>query len=308
MTADLGHAGAVTMSNNSVRDLLIVGESLFTNSAVYFGHGTDNAWDEAVCLLSFALSLGPEVDRSELDRQLSVAENELIKALYQQRIDQRIPAPYLTGQAWFCGLPFTVDQRVIIPRSPIAQLIMCYFQPWLTTEPSRILDLCAGSGCIGISCAYGFEDATVVLSDISTDALAVAEINVHRHKMLDRVTVIQSDLFCALTEQCFDLIVCNPPYVDAADLSEMPDEYKHEPPIALASGNDGLDFTRQLLQQAADYLTSEGILIVEVGNSCVALEAAFPRVPFLWLDFEQGDGGVFLITRDELVAHREFFT
>ncbi|MDG0969641.1 MAG: 50S ribosomal protein L3 N(5)-glutamine methyltransferase [Porticoccaceae bacterium] len=308
MTPDLDHAGASTMSNNSVQDLLVFGETLFTKSAIYFGHGTDNAWDEAVCLLSFALGLGAEVDRSELDRQLSVAESVLIKTLYHQRIDKRIPAPYLTGQAWFCGLPFVVDERVIIPRSPIAQLIMCYFQPWLAAEPSRVLDLCAGSGCIGISCAYGFENATVVLSDISSDAVAVAEINIERHDMSDRVTVIQSDLFCSLTEQCFDLIVCNPPYVDAADLLEMPDEYEHEPRIALASGNDGLDFTRQLLQQAAEYLTSEGTLIVEVGNSCVALEAAFPQVPFLWLDFEEGDGGVFLITRDELVAYREFFT
>jgi ribosomal protein L3 glutamine methyltransferase len=184
---------------------------------------------------------------------------------------------------------------------------MNYFEPWLLKIPQRILDLCTGGGCIGISCAYGFDDADVVLSDISEEALAVADLNISKHELGQRVSSVHSDLFSGLLGQTFDLIVSNPPYVDAEDLASMPDEFHHEPELALASGADGLDFTRRLLREASDYLSSEGILVVEVGNSSIALQDALPLVPFLWFEFTEGDGGVFMLTRSQLVEHRELF-
>ena len=291
----------------TVVQMLERGQSLFEKSGLYFGHGTDNSWDEAVYLLSFVLDLSPDADRAVLEKVLTEQQQQEIEDLYARRISERIPAPYLTGRAWFCGLPFNVDQRVIIPRSPIAELIMTGFQPWCASEPSRVLDLCTGSGCIGIACAYGFEQAQVVLSDISPEALEVSASNIELHKLGYRVSAVESDLFNNLQGQQFDLIVSNPPYVDAEDYASMPDEYFHEPELALASGHDGLDFTRRLLREAVDHLTEQGVLVVEVGNSWVALEQAFPTVPFLWLEFEEGDGGVFLLTRDQLVEHRESF-
>lgn len=294
-------------SNMTVGQMLERGQALFDNSGLYFGHGTDNSWDEAVYLLSFALDLSPDADRSLLEKTLSEHQQQQIEDLFARRISERIPAPYLTGRAWFCGLPFNVDERVIIPRSPTAELIMTGFQPWCASEPATVLDLCTGSGCIGIACAYGFEDARVVLSDISPEALEVAASNIELHKLGYRVNAVESDLFANLQGQSFDLIVSNPPYVDAEDFASMPKEYFHEPELALASGDDGLDFTRRLLREAVDHLTEQGVLVVEVGNSWVALERAFPTVPFLWLEFAEGDGGVFLLTRDQLVEHRESF-
>ncbi len=291
----------------TVEQILTEGQLLFETSDLYFGHGTDNAWDEAVFLVFYALDLPPDADRSVLNQQLTDIQCKAIHQLFEQRIRDRIPAAYLTGRAWFCGLPFAVDKRVIIPRSPIAELIMSGFHPWCSTEPQRLLDLCTGSGCIGIACAYAFENAEVVLSDICADALQVAQQNIQQHDLAARVSAVQSDLFENLADQKFDLIVSNPPYVDADDYVSMPDEYFHEPELALASGNDGLDFTRRLLREAHDYLTEHGVLIVEVGNSGEALDRLFPSVPFLWLEFSEGDGGVFLLTRDQLLEHRESF-
>ncbi len=291
----------------TVEQILTEGQLLFETSDLYFGHGTDNAWDEAVFLVFYALDLPPDADRSVLNQQLTDIQCKAIHQHFEQRIRDRIPAAYLTGRAWFCGLPFAVDKRVIIPRSPIAELIMSGFHPWCSTEPQRLLDLCTGSGCIGIACAYAFENAEVVLSDICADALQVAQQNIQQHDLAARVSAVQSDLFENLADQKFDLIVSNPPYVDADDYASMPDEYFHEPELALASGNDGLDFTRRLLREAHDYLTEHGVLIVEVGNSGEALDRLFPSVPFLWLEFSEGDGGVFLLTRDQLLEHRESF-
>ena len=291
----------------TVEQILTEGQLLFETSDLYFGHGTDNAWDEAVFLVFYALDLPPDADRSVLNQQLTDIQCKAIHQLFEQRIRDRIPAAYLTGRAWFCGLPFAVDKRVIIPRSPIAELIMSGFHPWCSTEPQRLLDLCTGSGCIGIACAYAFENAEVVLSDICADALQVAQQNIQQHDLAARVSAVQSDLFENLADQKFDIIVSNPPYVDADDYASMPDEYFHEPELALASGNDGLDFTRRLLREAHDYLTEHGVLIVEVGNSGEALDRLFPSVPFLWLEFSEGDGGVFLLTRDQLLEHRESF-
>jgi ribosomal protein L3 glutamine methyltransferase len=291
----------------TVAAMLEQGEQQFEKAQIYFGHGTTSAWDEAVYLLSFVLNLPPDADRSLLDQVLTAEQNRAIQELYQRRVTERIPAPYLTGTAWFCGLPFHVDERVIIPRSPLAELIYNGFQPWCDSTPDSVLDLCTGSGCIGISCAYAFEQAEVVLSDISADALAVTQANIVEHNVGNRVTAVESDLFDNLGSQRFDLIVSNPPYVDARDLAEMPDEYQHEPELALASGHDGLDFTRRLLREAEQHLTAQGVLVVEVGNSWVALEQAFPEVAFVWLEFVEGDAGVFVLTREQLLEHKESF-
>ena len=294
----------------TIGEMLEYGQMLFENSDIYFGHGTDNAWDEAVYLLSSVLNLPPNADRSLLDNSVSDNDQEKITALFHRRIDERVPAPYITKQAWFCTLPFYVDERVIVPRSPIAELIYNQFQPWCAEAPKKILDLCTGSGCIGIACAYAFERAQVVLSDISPDALEVTAINIDQHDLNSRVSAIESDLFSAFeasAKHSFDLIVSNPPYVDADDLAKMPDEYSHEPDLALASGDDGLDFTRRLLSEAANYLTEQGVLIIEVGNSSVALEKAFPQVPFTWLEFTEGDGGVFVLTRTQLCQYADCF-
>ena len=300
----------MSAQTKTVGEMLEYGQKLFEQSDIYFGHGTDNAWDEAVYLLSSVLNLPPDADRSLLDNSVSADDEEKITALYQRRIDERVPAPYITKQAWFCTLPFYVDERVIVPRSPIAELIYNQFQPWCTESPKKILDLCTGSGCIGIACAYAFERAQVVLSDISPEALEVTAINIQQHDLESRVTAIESDLFSSFESSAnnsFDLIVSNPPYVDADDLAQMPDEYSHEPDLALASGDDGLDFTRRLLREAANYLTEQGVLIVEVGNSSVALEKAFPQVPFTWLEFSEGDGGVFVLTRTQLRQYADCF-
>jgi ribosomal protein L3 glutamine methyltransferase len=300
----------LSAQTKNIGEMLEYGQKLFEQSDIYFGHGTDNAWDEAVYLLSSVLNLPPDADRSLLDNSVSADDQEKITALYQRRIDERVPAPYITKQAWFCTLPFYVDERVIVPRSPIAELIYNQFQPWCTESPKKILDLCTGSGCIGIACAYAFERAQVVLSDISPEALEVTAINIQQHDLESRVTAIESDLFSSFESSAnnsFDLIVSNPPYVDADDLAQMPDEYSHEPDLALASGDDGLDFTRRLLREAANYLTEQGVLIVEVGNSSVALEKAFPQVPFTWLEFSEGDGGVFVLTRTQLRQYADCF-
>ena len=284
----------------SIRDYIRWGASQFNAAGLFFGHGTDNAWDEAVQLVLHALHLSLPLNPEVLDARLALAERKDVIALLRRRMDERIPAAYLTGTAWFAGLPFKVDERVLVPRSPIAELIEDQFAPWLLREPEYILDLCTGSGCIGIACAYVFPEAAVDLSDISLDALAVAQRNIDIHEVGHRVRAIESDLFNELTELRYDLIVSKPPYVDAEDLAEMPAEYRAEPALGLASGVDGLDFTRRLLREALDHLTEEGVLIVEVGNSCVALEEAFPELPFTWLEFRRGGHGVFLLTAAQL--------
>ncbi len=278
-------------------------QAAYESGKLFFGHGTDNAVDEAAWLVMHVLSLPFDGDESVLSQPVTGEALEATRALAKRRITERLPLAYLTHQAWFCGLPFYVDQRVLVPRSPMAELIDQKFQPWLLSPPGRILDLCTGSGCIGIACAHVFCNSEVILSDLSTDALAVAEKNIEAHHLGERVHVIQSDLFENLRGQQFDLIVSNPPYVDAADLAAMPEEYRHEPELGLGSGIDGLDFTRKLLDQAGKYLTERGLLVVEVGNSWEALQAEYPTLPFTWLDLEYGGHGVFVLTREQLVAY-----
>jgi len=229
--------------------------------------------------------------------------------LFIRRVGERLPVPYLTNKAKFAGLEFYVDERVLVPRSPIAEMINNQFSPWLYNKPvNRIMDLCTGSACIAIACAYAFEDAEVDALDISEDALEVAQINIESLGVLDRVFPMQSDLFSAIPKgQHYDLIVSNPPYVDAQDIGDMPEEYHHEPAIGLASGNDGLDLTKRILANAADYLTETGLLVVEVGNSMVHLIEQYPDMPFTWVDFEFGGDGVFVLTRDQLVENESLF-
>lgn len=283
-----------------IRDFLRWGASEFQRANIFFGHGTDNALDEAEQLVAFYLHLPLPLAPYLLDARLTLHERKELIALLQLRIDERVPVAYMTNRAWFAGLQFYVDERVLVPRSPVAELIEKGFSPWLTEEPEYILDLCTGSGCIGIACALAFDRAAVDLSDISRDALDVAEKNIELHGVADRVRTLESDLFQAMPELRYDLIVSNPPYVDAEDLASMPAEYHAEPELGLASGEDGLDFTRRLLREALDHLSEHGVLVVEVGNSCVALEDAYPDLPFTWVEFERGGHGVFILTAREL--------
>ncbi|WP_288130496.1 50S ribosomal protein L3 N(5)-glutamine methyltransferase [Microbulbifer sp.] len=291
----------------TVLDYVRWGASRFNEENLWFGHGTDNAWDEAVLLVTHALHLPVDSKPEILNARLTMDERRQVMNVLDQRIDKRLPAPYITHEAWFCDIPFYVDERVLVPRSPIGELIRHRFEPWLQEDPLAILDLCCGSGCIGIACADTFPGARVDVSDISADAIEVAQININRHHLNNEVRAVQSDLFAGLKGCSYDLIVSNPPYVDARDLAEMPAEYRAEPGLALGSGDDGLDFTRRLLLQAPDYLQSEGILVCEVGNSWEALEEAYPRVPFVWPELEDGGHGVFVLTREDLLACREMF-
>ncbi len=292
----------------TIGDMIRWAVSRFNETDVFYGHGTDNPWDEAVALTLHALNLPINVDADVKASRLTTQERKRVVELVKRRIDEKIPAAYLTNQSWFAGLPFYVDERVLVPRSPIAELIEKRFEPWLEGKSvHRVLDMCTGSGCIAIALAYAFDDAEVDAVDISIDALAVAEINVEEHGLSEQVFPMQSDLFENLQGQIYDLIVSNPPYVDAEDLADMPDEFSHEPAIGLASGPDGLELTRKMLKEAAMHLTDDGLLVVEVGNSMVQLMAQYPQVPFEWPIFERGGHGVFILTREQLLSASEHF-
>ncbi|HGN2563085.1 TPA: 50S ribosomal protein L3 N(5)-glutamine methyltransferase [Pseudomonas aeruginosa] len=291
----------------TLRDYIRWAVSRFHAAGLFFGHGTDNAWDEARHLVLGSLHLPWEISDSYLDCRLEDDERAELAEILRRRIEERIPAAYLLGEAWFCGIPFSVDERVLVPRSPIAELIEQRFAPWLPAEPARILDLCTGSGCIGIACAYAFEQAEVVLADLSFDALEVANVNIERHDLGERVYTVQGDGFAGLPGQRFDLIVSNPPYVDAEDFADMPAEFHHEPELGLACGDDGLDLVRRMLAEAADHLSEKGLLILEVGNSEVHVQALYPEVDFTWLEFEHGGHGVFMLSAAQCREHRELF-
>lgn len=285
----------------TLRDMVRWGASEFNAAQLCFGHGNDNAWDEALCLARHVLHLSPEEDNKIADVRLLSTERWQIAELFQQRIQQRKPAAYLTHEAWFAGLSFYVDERVIIPRSPMAELIAQGFAPWLDEiAVDNVLDLCTGSGCIAVACALAFPQAHVDALDISGDALAVAEKNVAQYELQDSVRLIKSDLFTQLPQKRYDLIISNPPYVNAEDMAQLPEEYRHEPHLALAAGDEGLDIVKRILAEAPNYLSEQGILVVEVGRSAPALEACFPDLPFLWLDLKQGGQGVFLLTAEQL--------
>jgi ribosomal protein L3 glutamine methyltransferase len=284
----------------------------FDAAGLVFGHGTDNALDEAAWLVFARLQLDHNDAEFAYRRLLTSQEVAELEQLIRRRIHERIPVAYLVQEAWFAGLPFFVDERVLIPRSPIAELVANKFRPWLR-DVRRALDIGTGSGCIAIAVARAFPGARVDAVDISEDALAVASVNVERYGMQERVRLIQSNYFeklaarTAMGDGGYDLIVSNPPYVDADEMAALPAEFAHEPALGLAAGEDGLDSVLAILHDACAFLSDEGILVVEVGMSEQALQKEFPGIPFLWLDFESGGSGVFLLTREELTTHREKF-
>ena len=288
---------------HTVFDLLRWSVSQFNQAGLFYGHGTDNPWDESIALALHTLHLPPDsITHNEqiLQARLTLAEKTELIGLIRRRAEERIPVAYLTHQAWFCGQPFYVDERVLVPRSPFAELIEQQFSQWLTHSPTQILDLCTGSGCIAIALAYAFEEATVDAVDISTDALDVAQINIEEHGLEERVFPIQSDLMEALKGQKYDLIVSNPPYVDAEDMADLPDEFHHEPELGLAAGDDGLILVDKMLRQASEHLTDDGWLFVEVGNSEVHMRDKYPQMNLSWIEFEHGGQGVFVISKSDL--------
>jgi ribosomal protein L3 glutamine methyltransferase len=286
----------------SIRDMARWCFSRMNESDAFFGHGTDNAWDESVHLVLSTLSLPWHSYDNFADARLTATERQDIIQNLKKRLIDRTPLPYIFNTAWFCDLPFFVDERVLIPRSPIAELIKSKFEPWLSIEPQRILDMCTGSGCIGIAMAYQFDNAEVDLVDISSDALVVAQQNTDDHHLTDRVFPIQSDIFDGIPDGMkYDLIVSNPPYVDQQDFDAMPEEFEHEPEMALISGNDGMDVPSKILREAAQYLAKDGVFVMEVGYSQFNLEAAFPGIQFNWVEFEHGGDGVFVMTYQELM-------
>lgn len=287
---------------SSIRDYARWAMGRFSRAKIYYGHGTDNAWDEAITLIFHLLHLPAEANQQVLDATLTKAERQLIIRVVETRCHDRLPLPYLTNEAWFAGLCFTVDERVLIPRSPIAELIENGFAPWAQADINTVLDLCTGSGCIGLACAEYLGDIKVDLADCSVDALEIARQNIARHGMARNAKLIQSDLFNDI-DGCYDLIVTNPPYVDSADLDSMPAEFHHEPRMALEAGQDGLDCARIILAEASQYLSDNGLLVMEVGNSDLALEQAYPDVPFTWVEFERGGHGVCVFSRQELLQY-----
>jgi ribosomal protein L3 glutamine methyltransferase len=288
----------------TLRDLLRFGVTHFTKAQLYFGHGTDNAWDEMIALAFYVLNLPHSLFPEVLDTRLTLAERKSILAMMSQRIKTRKPLPYLTHEAYFAGLSFYVDERVLIPRSPIAELIEKHFSPWMEEDRvQNILDMGTGSGCIAIACAFAFTLAYVDAVDISPEALAVARHNVTQYHLTDRVFLYESDLFTHLKGKSYDIIIANPPYVSMEEMGTLPPEYAHEPKEALAAGKDGLLYARRLLKEAVLHLENHGILILEVGQSAKALEEAYPEVPFLWLEFTRGGDGVLLLTRSQLMEY-----
>jgi len=292
----------------TIRDLVRWGASRFRQNGLVFGHGTDNAFDEALVLVGHALHLPVGFPEHYLAARVTTEERTAVLALLHERVETRKPAAYLTGEAWFAGLAFYVDERVLVPRSPMAEWIERGFTPWLEPDTvERVLDLCTGSACIGIACAVHFDNADVDATDISADALAVAKRNVQRHDLQDWVKLVESDLFDALEPQRYQLIISNPPYVSDEEMHTLPDEYRHEPALGLRAAQAGLAIVVRLLAQAAEWLSDEGILVVEVGNSQDMLVECFPDVPFLWLDFERGGQGVFLLDADQLCEYQQVF-
>lgn len=278
--------------------------SRFEQADLYYGHGTDNPWDEAVYLVFTVLDIAFEQEEADTRaieaRAISETELQQLLALAEQRIQQRVPMAYLVKQAWFAGLPFYVDERVLIPRSPIAELILHQYEPLISTPPARVLDLCTGSGCIGLATALAFPGAQVDLADISADALNVARINISRLGVESRVNALESDLFQGL-HGTYDLIVSNPPYVSADEVAALPAEYQHEPELGLLSDDEGLAIPLRILREAPAYLSEQGMLIVELGYSWELLADRYPDLPVLWLDFDSGGEGVFAISRDALI-------
>lgn len=293
---------------HTLQDMLRWTVSRFNAAGLFYGHGTDNAWDEAVQLVLPTLYLPLDIPSEVRFSRLTSSERLRVVERVIRRINDRTPVSYMTNKAYFCGLEFFVDERVLVPRSPIAELIETQFEPFLQQAPTRIMDLCTGSGCIGIACAHAFPDAEVDLVDISIDALAVAEQNIHDHGLEQQVIPLRSDLLRDVPKDKYDLIVTNPPYVDQEDMDNLPEEFRHEPELGLAAGTDGLKLVRRILANAPDYLKDDGILICEVGNSMVHMEQQYPNIPFTWIEFSNGGHGVFMMTRQQLLDCKDEFS
>ena len=288
----------------TLRDVLRWTTSQFSDANLFYGHGNADAFNDALQLILHSLHL-PVTEFPELfaDARLSLVEKQAIAELVDRRITERVPVPYLTQEAWFSGLPFYVDERVLIPRSPFAELIEEQFSPWVSDPDSisHILDLCTGGGCIAIALAFAFPQSHVDASDISADALDVAQINIVKHGLEHQVSTIQSDLWQAI-EQKYELIISNPPYVGADEMATLPAEYNHEPRSALEAAQNGLALVEQIIQQAAHHLTDNGLLFVEVGNSDLAVMKRWPETDFLWLDFERGGHGIFMLSKQQCIS------
>ncbi len=290
----------------TIRDLIRWGASQFEKNSLFFGHGTDNALDEAAFLVAHELDLAPLIPPSFLDVHLTQVEKKAIIEIIRRRIKTRKPAAYLTGYTWFADLKFLVNEDVLVPRSPLAELIQNQFDPWIDSLKTKsVLDLCTGSACLGIACAVHFDSVEVLASDISAKALALAKRNVDLHNLNERLTLCESNLFENISEQKFDLIISNPPYVPESEWLSLPLEYKNEPKLGLSSGNKGMSLVGELLKQAANYLEDDGHLIVEVGYSEDILVKLCPEVPFTWIDFEHGGQGVFILSKLDLENHQE---
>jgi len=295
-------------SLHTITDFIRWGASCFSQAGLYFGHGTDNALDEAAALVLSVLHLPPDLHPSWLQSRLTGEEREQVIRLIQRRINERLPLPYLTGEAWFAGMRFTVNSSVLIPRSPMAELIESDFAPWLEVAGvDRVLDLCCGSGCIGIATAAYIPGCEVDLVDLSAAAIEVSRQNIQQHDLSHRVRVFQSDLFESLPPQHYDLIISNPPYVGAQEMALLPKEYRHEPEMALQAEDEGLEIVRRILKESPAFLAPEGILIVEVGNSATLLQERYPDVPFVWLDFSRGGDGVFIFGAQDLAKYADLF-
>lgn len=291
----------------TIQDFVRWGASRFNGAGLFFGHGTDNALDEAAQLVLHALHLDPDLPGAFRECRLTPAERVAVSELIERRLCERLPAAYLTGRAWFAGLEFYVNEHVLVPRSPIAELIETGFEPWVDGEQvGRLLDLCTGSGCVGISAAVYLPDADVDLADVSPAALKVARRNVELHGVADRVRVVESDLYAGLAGNRYDLILCNPPYVSRHEYQGLPAEYHREPSLGLLAGEEGLDLVFKILRDAARHLTDEGLLILEVGSAAPALERRLPEMPWTWLELERGGEGVLLLSREQidLCQHR----
>ncbi|GAB3043356.1 50S ribosomal protein L3 N(5)-glutamine methyltransferase [Acinetobacter apis] len=311
---------------DTIRDYIRFGVTALRQYDAHLGQGTDDFFAESAALVLQTLALDWEANADILDAKLLPSEKAAFLELLERRINERVPTSYLLNLAYFCKKPFYVDERVLIPRSPIAELIEQKFAPYFPTEdasiplaqglparthstaPARILDMCTGSGCIAIALAYAFPDAEVDATDLSRDALEVAALNVEHHNMQYQVALLESDLFAKLpAEHQYDLIVSNPPYVDAEDMADLPDEFLHEPELALAAGQDGLDLVKKMLAQAADYLTQDGLIVIEVGNSEWSMRQNFNTIDFHWITFNRGGSGVFAFTAAQCREYKAIF-
>ena len=300
---------SVTNQLYTIADYCRYGATLFNQAELFYGHGSDNAINDAYTLVMYALSLPNVDDENIMSCRLLESEKQHILSLFNRRIEEQIPVAYITNIATFAQLPFYVDERVLIPRSPIGELIEKQFSPYIAANnaPKRILDLCTGSGCIAIACASYFAEAEVDAVDLSIDALNVAQMNIENHGFSEQVIPIQSDVFSGIEGQSYDLIVSNPPYVDQQDIDSLPTEYLHEPEMGLGCGADGLDIVRIILAQSAQHLNDDGLLFCEVGNSEVHVKALYKDVPFTWINFEHGGHGVFMLTKAQLIEFSATF-